>query len=66
MTVPEPGEADRLREQLTGTRDRLENLAAGMELSASVTSPSKKSAIEQQCAAAVRGIAEGAGGVDRG
>jgi len=46
-----------LRQALAGLRERLENLAAGMELSAAVTSPSRKSEIERECAAAVLGIA---------
>jgi hypothetical protein len=43
---------------LADTRERLENLAVGMEMSAAGTSPSKKSEIERQCAQAVREIAE--------
>jgi hypothetical protein len=53
-----PGEADQLREQLGGIRDRLDNLARGLDLSASGTSPSKKSEIEHGCAEAVRQVAE--------
>lgn len=52
-----PGEVERLREQLELTREQLRNLAAGLELSASASAPSKKSEIERSCAAAVRGIA---------
>lgn len=52
-----PGET--LREELAVLRERLGNLAAGLELSASTSLPSKKSEIEQGCARAVRGIAEG-------
>lgn len=52
-----PREADALREQLTDVRDRLGNLARGLELSASSSHPSKKSEIERGCAAAVRDIA---------
>lgn len=42
----------------TAIRERLENLAAGMETSARTSHPSKKSDIESGCAQAVRGIAE--------
>lgn len=48
---------ERQTEQLAVTRERLENLAAGMELSATTSHPSKKSEIERGCAQAVRGIA---------
>ena len=58
----EIAEVGRLRELITGTRERLENLAAGLELSAAATSPSKKSEIERECAEAVRGIAAGLDG----
>ncbi|HMH92545.1 MAG TPA: hypothetical protein VK586_15845 [Streptosporangiaceae bacterium] len=44
---------------LTLIRTRLADLAAGLELSASASHPSKKSEIEHGCAEAVRGIAEG-------
>jgi molecular chaperone GrpE (heat shock protein) len=50
-------ENSELREQLARVRERLENVAAGMELSASTTHPSKKSEIEHGCADAVRQIA---------
>jgi cell division septum initiation protein DivIVA len=50
-------ERDQLREQLTLVRERLENLAAGMEMSAATSAPSKKSEIETGCAQAVREIA---------
>lgn len=53
-----PREADALREQLADLRDQLDNLARGLELSASASAPSKKSEIERGCAAAVRGIAK--------
>ena len=56
---PDP---DAERDRLAGVRERLENLAAGMELSAQSTSPSKKSEIERGCAEAVRGIAAGLDG----
>ena len=46
----------------TAVRERLENLAAGMEMSASASHPSKKSEIERGCAEAVRGIAAGLDG----
>jgi hypothetical protein len=52
------GKLDQLREQLGVIRDRLGNLAAGLDLSASASRPSKKSEIESGCAAAVRQIAE--------
>lgn len=52
-------EAGQLREELARIRERLRDLAAGLELSASTSAPSKKSEIEQGCARAVRGIAEG-------
>lgn len=52
-----PGEVEQLREQLQLTREQLGNLARGLELSASASSPSKKSEIERSCAAAVRAIA---------
>jgi hypothetical protein len=42
----------------TAIRERLENLAAGMEASAAASAPGKKSEIETGCAQAVRGIAE--------
>lgn len=51
---------DELRERIGVIRDRMEILAAGLELSASGTAPSKKSEIERGCAAAVRQIAEAA------
>jgi hypothetical protein len=50
-------EARDLREKLTTARERLENLAAGLRLSASASRPSKKSEIERGCAEAVRDIA---------
>lgn len=50
-------ERDEAREQLAGVRERLGNLAAGLELSAGTTEPSKKSDIERQCARRVRDIA---------
>jgi hypothetical protein len=53
-------ELDELREQLAAIRERLGNLAAGMELSATTSHPSKKSEIERGCAKAVREIAEAA------
>jgi hypothetical protein len=52
-------ERDAAREQLAVIRERLGILAAQFELSASYSHPSKKSEIEQGCAQAVRGIAEG-------
>jgi hypothetical protein len=61
VTIPDATEADKLRERLTVTRERLENLAAGLELSATRTAPSKKSQIEQECATAVRDIAQSIG-----
>jgi hypothetical protein len=51
------GEAAQLREQLAATLERLENLAGGLELSATATAPSRKSDIERGCAGAVREIA---------
>jgi hypothetical protein len=51
-------ERDQLREQLAAIRERLENLAGTLELSASATSPSKKSQIESGCAEAMRMVAE--------
>lgn len=45
------------RELLASLRERLENLAAGMQMSASATAPSEKSEIESGCAMAVLGIA---------
>jgi len=51
-------EAAVLRELVAETQGHLENLAAVFEQSASLTSPSKKSEIEQGCALAVRGIAD--------
>lgn len=62
VTIPETGEADGLREQLTVARERLESLAAGMEMSAAVTSPSKKSQIERECAEAIRDVARSIAG----
>lgn len=53
-------ENDAYHDKFTGIRERLEKLAAGMEMSASTTAPSKKSEIETGCAAAVRQIAEAA------
>jgi hypothetical protein len=50
-------ECDALREQLARVKERLENLAAGMLMSAASTSPGRKSEIERGCAEAVRGIA---------
>jgi len=47
-----------LREQLAVIRERLYNLAAGMDLSARTSAPSKKPEIESGCAQAVRGIAD--------
>lgn len=44
---------DDAREQLAGIKDRLESLAADLEMSARTTRPSKKSRIEDGCAAAV-------------
>ena len=52
-----PREADALREELADIRDRLGNLARGLKLSASASSPSKKSDIERACATAVLDIA---------
>jgi hypothetical protein len=59
---PLVAERDQAREQLAVARERLESLAAGMELSAATTSPSKKSQIERECAEAVRDIARSIGG----
>jgi uncharacterized coiled-coil DUF342 family protein len=53
-------EGDELRDQLAAVRERLENLAAGMETSAAATTASRKSEIERGCAQAVREIAEAA------
>lgn len=50
-------ERDEARAVAASIRQKLENLAAGLELSAQATSPSKKSDIERGCAEAVRGIA---------
>jgi hypothetical protein len=50
---------EQLRDQLAGLRERFENLAAGLVLSASSSAPSKKSEIEDGCARAIRGILEG-------
>ena len=47
------------REELAAVRERLRNLAADLKRSAAATAPSKKSAIERECAEAVRGITEG-------
>ena len=51
----------KLRDLVTGTRERLENLAIALNLSAETTQPSKKSDIEQGCALAVLMIAESLG-----
>jgi 8-oxo-dGTP pyrophosphatase MutT (NUDIX family) len=52
-------ERDELREQLANVRQLMEDLAATLEQSASATSPSKKSQIEQGCADAVREVIAG-------
>lgn len=51
-------ERDAARAELADVRERLLNLAAGLERSADATAPSKKSEVERGCAAAVRTIAE--------
>lgn len=54
-----PREADALREQLADVRDRLGNLARGLELSASSSHPSKKSEIERGITRKLQAILEG-------
>ena len=49
-------ERDDLCEQLGVLQDRIGNLAAGLKLSADASRPSKKSEIEDGCAAALLGI----------
>ena len=48
--------ADQLREQIGVLQDQIGNLAAGLKLSADASRPSKKSDIEDGCAAALLGI----------
>jgi len=48
--------ADELREQLGDLKDRIGNLAAGLRLSADATRPSRKTDIEDGCAAALYGL----------
>ena len=47
---------DELREQLADLQDRIGNLAAGLRLSADATRPSRKTDIEDGCAAALYGL----------
>jgi hypothetical protein len=47
---------DEAREQLGRLHDSIGNLAAGLKLSADASRPSKKSQIEDGCAAALLGI----------
>ena len=51
-------ERDEAREQLAVLRERIANTAAGMKLSAQATAPSKKSAIETECAGTLLGLLE--------
>lgn len=51
------GQLEQLRETAARARESLENTAAGMEMSAATSRPSKKSEIEDSCARAIRAIA---------
>ena len=59
------GERDQLRDQLAEIREQLENLAAGMLMSAAATSPGPKSEVEQECAQALRAVARAGNGDSR-